>query len=324
MMNSSRIVNRRAAPFGASVAFFVTLAGGFSLASCKSEPKGHTNPDTAPPPPEDSPKPLWLADKSRVAVLPPGTSSIPAGTIMGPNSALTKTGFGTNCTFDAIMQGDGNFVIYRGTTPLWWTGTQGNPGAFLAMQTDGNLVVYRKDWYPLWWSNTQGRSGVKLELVGSGQLKIPTDQSNVVWIGGSPVPGCFNQDQPICPIPPPPPPPKNVALPGAILKAGDALVAGGSCNVKAVMQGDGNFVIYRGSTPVWNRPVSGYTPGSFAAFQTDGNFVIYRANNTVSWNAATNGKGGVKLIMQTDSNLVIYNSSNAPIWNSGTWSASCK
>jgi hypothetical protein len=56
----------------------------------------------------------------------------------------------------AIMQGDGNFVIYDSRNrPLWATGTNGNPGAYLALQNDGNLVIYAADNVTvLWTSNT--------------------------------------------------------------------------------------------------------------------------------------------------------------------------
>jgi hypothetical protein len=50
----------------------------------------------------------------------------------------------------AIMQGDGNFVVYDSEgVPVFNTGTF-VPGSFLAVQNDGNLVVYAPDWTPLW------------------------------------------------------------------------------------------------------------------------------------------------------------------------------
>jgi hypothetical protein len=49
---------------------------------------------------------------------------------------------GRNCR--AIMQTDGNFVVYHPNgKALWATGTDGNPGAYIILQRDGNLVVYR-------------------------------------------------------------------------------------------------------------------------------------------------------------------------------------
>lgn len=44
---------------------------------------------------------------------------------------------------EAIMQTDGNFVIYDGRgNAVWHTHTDGYPGAYLAVQCDGNVVIY--------------------------------------------------------------------------------------------------------------------------------------------------------------------------------------
>ena len=55
---------------------------------------------------------------------------------------------------EAIMQADGNFVIYdlqHGfPIPVWSTGTSGNPGAYLNVQGDGNMVIYSASHTPLW------------------------------------------------------------------------------------------------------------------------------------------------------------------------------
>jgi hypothetical protein len=56
----------------------------------------------------------------------------------------------------AIMQSDGNFVVYTPQgTPIFATGTSGNPGAYLSLQNDGNLVIYNPSGQQaLWASNT--------------------------------------------------------------------------------------------------------------------------------------------------------------------------
>jgi hypothetical protein len=56
----------------------------------------------------------------------------------------------------AVMQDDGNFVVYDDAQhPLFNSGTNGNPGAFIILQDDGNLVVYASDTLtPLWQSAT--------------------------------------------------------------------------------------------------------------------------------------------------------------------------
>jgi hypothetical protein len=41
-----------------------------------------------------------------------------------------------------IMQGDGNLVVYSSSgSPLWSSGTSGNPGASLVLSDNGNLAV---------------------------------------------------------------------------------------------------------------------------------------------------------------------------------------
>jgi outer membrane protein assembly factor BamB len=53
---------------------------------------------------------------------------------------------------EAVMQYDGNFVVYdlETGTPVWATHTDGHPGAFLNVQGDGNLVVYSAEGEALW------------------------------------------------------------------------------------------------------------------------------------------------------------------------------
>lgn len=50
----------------------------------------------------------------------------------------------------AIMQGDGNFVLYYGNSAIWATNTQNNEDAYIKMQNDGNLVVYSDTHSALW------------------------------------------------------------------------------------------------------------------------------------------------------------------------------
>jgi len=55
----------------------------------------------------------------------------------------------------AVMQSDGNFVLYWPSwVPYWATNTWGNPGALLIVQNDGNVVIRRTDWTPIWATNT--------------------------------------------------------------------------------------------------------------------------------------------------------------------------
>ena len=54
----------------------------------------------------------------------------------------------------AVMQADGNFVVYdAGGNALWSTGTHGNPGAFAVVLESGNLAIMSADGWVLWWSD---------------------------------------------------------------------------------------------------------------------------------------------------------------------------
>lgn len=64
----------------------------------------------------------------------------------------------TNNEYALVMQTDGNLVEDVWGQPEWWTGTSGNPGAYVTMQGDENLVVYSSNGTALWNSQTGGHA----------------------------------------------------------------------------------------------------------------------------------------------------------------------
>jgi hypothetical protein len=87
------------------------------------------------------------------------------------------------------------------------------------------------------------------------------------------------------------------------------------------MQGDGNFMLYEvhggRNIAVWASNTSG-SGGVRAVMQTDGNLVIYTSVGTAVWSKTT-GSPGATLVMQDDGNLVIYDAGGHPLWASDTW-----
>jgi hypothetical protein len=73
----------------------------------------------------------------------------------GP-TLIWQRNFGLNGGSYAIMQGDGNFVVYPGPgiTAAWATNTVGFPGARLVVHNDGDIVVYDASGILRWTSNT--------------------------------------------------------------------------------------------------------------------------------------------------------------------------
>jgi hypothetical protein len=71
----------------------------------------------------------------------------PGGGEWASNTAGTPAG-------SAVMQGDGNFVVYDADgNGVWSTGTHGNPGAYAVMLESGNFAIMSADGWVLWWTD---------------------------------------------------------------------------------------------------------------------------------------------------------------------------
>ena len=95
-----------------------------------------------------------------------------------------------------------------------------------------------------------------------------------------------------------------------------------SGSYNAVMQTDGNFVLYDSShKPLWASGTYGKgAPPYTHRMESDGNLVVYDARQVRLWASGTNGKGvgPYTVVMQDDGNLVVYDSTMAALWTSGT------
>jgi hypothetical protein len=100
--------------------------------------------------------------------------------------------------FQLILQGDGNLVLYAcfggpgdpNKAVLWASNTQGQDSQYAIMQTDGNFVIYGSHQPPnaLWATNTNGSSDCALTIteadVPSGVTIQIIDESTggtVLW-----------------------------------------------------------------------------------------------------------------------------------------------
>jgi hypothetical protein len=96
--------------------------------------------------------------------------------VLSPNQSLgtNQAIFSPSNTFELIMQGDGNLVLYRRSTghALWATGTNGKDVMRAIMQTDGNLVLYLFNGKAAWASNTNGNPNSYLAVQDDGNLVI--------------------------------------------------------------------------------------------------------------------------------------------------------
>jgi hypothetical protein len=110
-------------------------------------------------------------------------------------------------------------------------------------------------------------------------------------------------------------------LAGQVITDGQSLI---SCDgrFRLTMQYDGNLVLYQGGAALWasntwHSTVTTEEPYA-ALMQSDGNFVIYNPDRNPVWASGTAGYPGAHLVLQGDGNLVIYDSSGVPRWASNT------
>lgn len=92
-----------------------------------------------------------------------------------------------------------------------------------------------------------------------------------------------------------------------------------------IMQTDGNLVLYVSNGKVWGAGTNRSTPGNFAVMQADGNFVVYDVWQNPIWATGTNGPN-TYLYLQSDGNMVIYRafliagvSTLTPLWDTKTY-----
>ncbi|MCU1591769.1 MAG: Peptidase propeptide, partial [Frankiales bacterium] len=145
------------------------------------EPQPQPQPQPAPPPPSPAPT----------------ASSLPSGATLAPDQSLRSP----NGQHLLAMQGDGNLVLYLGSTARWSTRTAGRPGARLVMQSDGNLVLYATDGRALWSTFTDGRGPSTLHVQDDGNVVVYVDGGGASWsagttVGSGPPPATGGDDYP--------------------------------------------------------------------------------------------------------------------------------
>lgn len=103
-------------------------------------------------------------------------TTLPVGTLLPGQQIETA-----NRKFRAILQQDGNFVIYSPNRALWATGTDGKTVTHLALQGDGNLVLYNGS-QPIWNSRTPGfGSSSRLVMQQDGNLVLYDRFTRPTW-----------------------------------------------------------------------------------------------------------------------------------------------
>jgi hypothetical protein len=106
---------------------------------------------------------------------------------LNANQQLTANQSTVSCDgrFTLVLGGDGNLVLYEGSTALWSSGTAGKASARAIMQGDGNLVIYDSSGSALWSSGTAGNNGAYLVVQDDGNTVIYSSGGSALWSTGT-------------------------------------------------------------------------------------------------------------------------------------------
>jgi len=221
-------------------------------------------------------------------------SVLEAGQTLGVGQSLWSGSDG----YEAVMQGDGNFVVYAPNRTAIFDTQTGAAGSTISMQGDGNLVIYSTSGAVEWATGTGGNYGQEAAMQGDGNFVVYGISTRPLWASMGGVTGLRTM----------------TLYAGTSLSAGQALWSPGRA-YQFVMQGDGNLVEYKGGTAIWDSQSQGV---GHLVMQTDGNLVIYNATSGVMWQSGSGGHAAsadYSVTVQDDGNVVVYGPSGA-LWSS--------
>ncbi len=98
---------------------------------------------------------------------------------------------------------------------------------------------------------------------------------------------------------------------------------GANCSMSASMQADGNFVVFRGSKPVWSSNTAGKAVGGRAVMGNDGLFKILRSNGTVQAQFGNPRAPGFRLVLIGNGRFGVVNAAGAYVWSPIGLAAGC-
>ncbi|KAH6891495.1 hypothetical protein B0T10DRAFT_595744 [Thelonectria olida] len=212
------------------------------------------------------------------------------------------------------LQGDGNFVVAQLNRALWASNTYGTDSKNLraAMMLNGNLelqqVAVDGSVSSVRWSTdtaskapSDGRAGASLVLQEDGNAVIrAADGKTIIWQTGKKAQW--------------PPSQKDRLQVGEVLWPDDRL-ASPNGRFALVFQGDGNFVLYDVSRPIWAINTDFSTRPLSVTLGEDDNLVVDRTWNVWQTGTRRRLKGGRGQLIVRDDGAVVLISDGTIIWS---------
>ena len=246
-------------------------------------------------------------------------SRLMSGAILKPQEGLASQ----NGRYRLTMQRTGALVLQVASTgePIWSTGSGGHADAYAVMQSDGNLVVYPKRTVrvvggppprALYQTSTYGHDGATLHLLDTGNVVIEDSASDRwLWQSGS---GSADLG------------PRLIATQGL-----HPLQYMRSPNGAFELTNDGwtgQMRLLAVRSPKcfrWIEPSIGL-PASVSALLPDGEFVMLAPVSHQTWTSMTSGNPNSQLVLGNNGILALTSPSGGVIWRapaSGSPSPAC-
>ena len=102
---------------------------------------------------------------------------------------------------------------------------------------------------------------------------------------------------------------------GQRLYAGQFIHAGrAACSLE--FRTDGDLVAYADGAPYWNAGTASMATGGYAVMQRDGDFVVYDATGVARWSTRTGGHPGAEVAIESDCSVVVRGPGGTRLWAS--------
>nr|WKF56047.1 hypothetical protein HUO10_000491 [Paraburkholderia busanensis] len=112
-------------------------------------------------------RPVWTSNTSD-----PNTMQTNQARVLYANTKIVAGSSYTVGQYFLILQADGNFVLYKNGSPIWYTNTQGRGVTSAWVQNDGNFSLYNDAGASLWSSGTNGNYGAYFAFQPDGNLVV--------------------------------------------------------------------------------------------------------------------------------------------------------
>jgi hypothetical protein len=218
----------------------------------------------------------------------------------GQGLAAGESIYSNNGNYFAVMQTDGNFVVYTSAgKALWSTNTTGSGADWAVMQSDGNFVLY---------NNSQGRAVWSSNTAyNKPSYAAVTDYGQWIVFRVDPVWSTNTSDH------------SNPAGANALIFGGDMYLEQGKMysagQYSLTFQFDGNLVLYSPLGATWSSGTA--TKGRSAYIQSGSILINPNPTAPALWSVPTNPESVFRpysvseqqsgyLALQADGNLVIY------------------